>query len=346
MGLGVLVALAALVGQPAVGPGLGLQFASIKPLERSSVVELDAPVTGQRNAIDERGGVNGGSVPELGLVDDKPQQGQDDAWRHDAFTRGNDLLWRTDGGEFGDVFLLREDASYRVLFGTVARNDHEAPFQVFDGLLWLIFGIETRQHVEPVGWRSPGVFEVQRHLQAGAILINSQFAKGDAVHTHPWSLLSNVVLPGQLNLPVEPLSLFHGVFAGFGGGLSSLSKSGIVGIGASFGVPSRKACENSCQGCCAESQHSGNRLHKGASRLLSGEGQVLFGKVIRTNRLVECGLIFAIVLSGYGAAFALGWGLFGGERLQPLWIAIGSAGPVVMLLAVICLVSGKVWVPW
>lgn len=104
-------------------------------------------------------------------------------------------------------------------------------------------------------------------------------------------------------------------------------------------VPSRR-------GCCAESQHSGNRLHKGASRLLSGEGQVLFGKVIRTNRLVECGLIFAIVLSGYGAAFALGWGLFGGERLQPLWIAIGSAGPVVMLLAVICLVSGKVWVPW
>ena len=136
------------------------------------------------------------------------------------------------------------------------------------------------------------------------------------------------------------------VFSSLGSGHTSFGQSGIVGIGASFGVPSRKACENSCQGCCAESQHSGNRLHKGASRLLSGEGQVLFGKVIRTNRLVECGLIFAIVLSGYGAAFALGWGLFGGERLQPLWIAIGSAGPVVMLLAVICLVSGKVWVPW
>ena len=309
MGLGVLVALAALVGQPAVGPGLGLQFASIKPLERSSVVELDAPVTGQRNAIDERGGVNGGSVPELGLVDDKPQQGQDDAWRHDAFTRGNDLLRRTDGGEFGDVFLLREDASYRVLFGTVARNDHEAPFQVFDGLLWLIFGIETRQHVEPVGWRSPGVFEVQRHLQAGAILINSQFAKGDAVHTHPWSLLSNVVLPGQLNLPVEPLSLFHGVFAGFGGGLSSLSKSGIVGVGATLGLHPGPASVNDGGKKSENAKDVEPRLLSGdIDRSLGGDGGSKFD---RQMLAIAIGTVLAPFLGGLvGYLAARGDGLY------------------------------------
>lgn len=72
----------------------------------------------------------------------------------------------------------------------------------------------------------------------------------------------------------------------------------------------------------------------------------IIGHFVQTNRLIEGCLIFIMVFGGYGAAFAFAWGLIGGKRVKPLWLAASSAGPVILLWAANVLVSGWIWVPW
>jgi hypothetical protein len=151
---------------------------------------------------------------------------------------------------------------------------------------------------------------------------------------------------GFFELSFRMLLLPESIFASGSGGSSGFLQSRIVGVGATLGMPSGEAGKDGGKGGGAKRQGSRDGLSERGPGLLGREDQILFGKVVRTNRFSECALIFAMVLSGYGAACALGWGLFGGQRIQPLWIAASAAGPIILLWAAIGLASGNLWVPW
>ena len=151
---------------------------------------------------------------------------------------------------------------------------------------------------------------------------------------------------GYLKLLSKAGGLLDGVFASLTQATSGVRQGAVVRIGASLRMKSRHPSKDGGYGGGDEGPDSGYGLSEGGSVLLRDKPEVPFGKVIRASRLVEFGLLNAVILAGLGAAGAFGWGILGGKRIQPLWIAGSAAGLVACFWAFGGFATGYVWVPW
>lgn len=106
------------------------------------------------------------------------------------------------------------------------------------------------------------------------------------------------------------------------------------------------ACEDCRDGGGNEGENCCDGLGERDFRLIERQKKVPFGKVVRTNRLAEFGLLNTVFFAGGSAAFAFAWGLLGGKRVKFRWIAASAAGIVTTFWALGCFLTGYAWLMW